>query len=235
MLCKRSDNFHEISSIFYPVKSLFDILEIVNSDKFSFSTSGIPIKTNNNICEIAYDILQQEFKLSPVKIHLHKQINIGSGLGGGSSDGAFTLKLLNKIFKLNLSVKQLESYALQLGADCPFFIQNKPKYVTGLGEFLSPINLDLSSYNIRIVNSNLHISTVKAYQAILPSYPEKKLIESIRRPIKFWKEDVKNDFEDSIFLKYPELRDIKERLYDEGALYVSMSGSGSSIYAIFKK
>ena len=232
---ERVDGYHEVSSVVYPVKSLFDILEVITGDVFLFSSSGICIPGENNICVKAYDLLKEDFGIAPVKIHLHKQIPIGAGLGGGSADGAFTLIILNKLFDLRLSNNQLQEYALQLGADCPFFIENTPKYVSGIGEKMSPIDLDLSEFELKFIFPSFHISTIDAYAAIISKPPLTDLLSLISQPIEKWKGKVKNDFEFSAFMKYPELRIMKEKLYKDGAIYSSMTGSGSVIYGLFKK
>jgi len=164
---------------------------------------------------------------------LHKQIPIGAGLGGGSADGAFALKALNELFKLELSIIELENYALQLGADCPFFIENSPKYITGIGEKMMNINLDLSPYKLKFIFPELHISTTEAYEGVIPNRPETNLLDLINQPIENWKSVVKNDFEISAFEKYPQLKKIKEKLYADGAIYASMTGSGSVLYGVF--
>ena len=231
---KRLDGYHEISSVFYPVKEIFDILEIIPSNIFLFSSSGFDIPGEDNICVQAYNLLKLDFDIKPVHIHLHKQIPIGGGLGGGSANGAFTLIALNQIFNLNLSLDKLKQYALVLGADCPFFIENKPKYVTGIGEEMSMVNLDLSSFEIKFIFPELHISTVDAYNRVLPKISKINLLEIINEPIEKWKGRLKNDFEFSTFIKYPELQVMKEQLYIDGAIYASMSGSGSVLYGIFR-
>jgi len=233
VLEKQVDGYHQISSIFYPVNELFDIIEIFPSKGFSFSSSGIAIPGNNNLCVKAFELLRLDFKIDNVTMHLHKQIPIGAGLGGGSSDGAFVLKALNELFKLELSCIELEKYALQLGADCPFFIENSPKYITGIGEKMRNINLDLSSYKLKFIYPELHISTAEAYGGIIPSQPKKNLLDLINQPIENWKKSVKNDFEVAAFAKYPELAKMKEQLYADGAIYASMTGSGSVIYGVF--
>ena len=233
VLEKRADGYHELSSVFYPVKDLCDILEILPSTEFSFSSSGIEIPGEGNICTKAFEMLKQDFEISNVNIHLHKQIPIGAGLGGGSADGAFMLKAMNTLFDLKLSAAQLEEYALQLGADCPFFINNTPKYVQGIGEEMTAIDLDLSAYEIQFIFPELHISTAEAYADITPKTPETNLLDLINQPIENWKITVKNDFEVSAFLKYPHLEKMKEKLYADGAIYASMSGSGSVLYGVF--
>ena len=233
VLEKQADGYHKLSSVFYPVNELCDILEIIPATEFSFSSSGIAIPGNSNICVKAFELLKADFEIENVIMHLHKQIPIGAGLGGGSADGAFALKALNEIFKLELSIIELEDYALQLGADCPFFIENSPKYITGIGEKMRNINLDLSSYKLKFIYPELHISTAEAYGGIIPSQPKKNLLDLINQPIENWKKSVKNDFEVAAFAKYPELAKMKEQLYADGAIYASMTGSGSVIYGVF--
>ena len=234
VLEKRADNYHELSSVFYPVNDLCDILEIIPAAEFSFSSSGITIPGEGNICTKAFELLKADFEIANVIMHLHKQIPIGAGLGGGSADGAFALKALNEIFKLELSIIELEDYALQLGADCPFFIENSPKYITGIGEKMRNINLDLSSYKLKFIFPELHISTAEAYEGVIPSQPKINLLDLIKQPIENWKTKVKNDFEVTVFAKDPQLQKMKDQLYADGAVYASMSGSGSVLYGVFE-
>ena len=235
VLEKRADGYHKVSSVFYPVREVFDILEIIPSNIFSFDSSGVTISGEGNICVQAYDLLKAEFGINSVKIHLHKQIPIGAGLGGGSADGSFTLIALNKLFNLKLSKEQLEKYALQLGADCPFFIENTPKYVSGIGEKMSPFDLDLSSFKLKFIFPKLHISTAEAYAGITPKFPKTNLLNLISQPLESWKGKVKNDFETSAFKKHQKLKIMKEQLYADGAIYASMSGSGSVLYGVFSR
>ena len=232
---KRKNGYHDISSIFYPVKECVDILEIVKFDTFEFINSGIKIPNGENICEKAWKLLHNDYRIGNVKIHLHKQIPVGSGLGGGSSDASFTLKALNELFGLNLTNLQLEKYSIMLGSDCPFFIDNRPKLVEGIGEKMISIDLDLSEFEIRLINPRIHISTKEAYSRVIPQIPELNVKEIIELPINEWKNFLKNDFEDSVFLQHSSLEDIKNSLYKEGAIYASMSGSGSVVYGIFEK
>jgi len=232
---KRDDGYHELSSVFYPVLNVYDVLEILPSDEFIISSSGIEIPGEGNICEKAWKLVHDEFGIGNVKIHLHKMIPIGAGLGGGSADASFTLKALNELFKLNLSNSQLEKYALQLGADCPFFIDNKPKYVTGIGEKMQNIDLELSNYEIKFIFPELYISTAEAYGGITPKISETNLLNLINQPIENWRGEAKNDFEISVFSKHPQLEKMKNQLYTDGAIYASMSGSGSVIYGVFAK
>ena len=235
VLKKRVDGYHELSSVFYPVKDLCDILEILPSTEFSFSSSGIEIPGEGNICTKAFEMLKQDFGISNVKIHLHKTISIGAGLGGGSADGAFMLKAMNILFDLKLSIDQLEKYALQLGADCPFFIENIPKYVQGIGENMSSVDLDLSAYELKFIFPEFHISTSEAYSGVTPKAPETNLLDLINYPIENWKGKVKNDFEVTAFSKHPHLEKTKTQLYADGAIYASMSGSGSVLYGVFER
>ena len=235
VLEKRADGYHEISSVFHPVKQLFDMLEILPADNFSFSSSGIAIPGDNNICTKAFDLLKAEYDVGNVKIHLHKMIPIGAGLGGGSADGAFVLKALNELFELNLTNNQLEKYALKLGADCPFFIENTPKYVEGIGEKMTAIDLDLSDYELKFIFPDLHISTADAYRRVNPNFPKYALLDLIEQPIENWKLTVKNDFENSAFKNHPQLEKMKAELYADGAIFASMTGSGSVLYGVFSR
>lgn len=232
---KRKDNFHNIESIFYPV-AFHDILEVLPAEKTTFEATGIAIPgdPNQNLCLKAYQLLQQDFKLPQVKIHLHKVVPIGAGLGGGSSDGAFTLKTLNTHFDLGLSNEQLQSYAQKMGSDCAFFIENTPKYCFHKGDEFETIALNLSTYHFVIVFPNIHISTPEAYAGVSPKKPKENLKSLIAQPIATWKDHVINDFEASIFPKYPLVKELKEYLYAKGAVYASMSGSGSSLFGIFE-
>ncbi len=235
VLRKREDGYHDISSVFYPVKECVDILEIIKSERFEFTRSGIEISDGENLCEKAWKLLDTDFGIGNVKIHLHKQIPIGAGLGGGSADASFTLKYLTELFDLNLNNKELEKYALRLGADCPFFIDNTPKLVEGIGEKMTSIDLDLSNYEIRLVNPDIHISTKEAYSGIVPKTPVLSVEKIIELPIIEWKGKLKNDFEESIFEKHQQLEGIKDELYKQGSIYSSMSGSGSIVFGIFEK
>jgi 4-diphosphocytidyl-2-C-methyl-D-erythritol kinase len=243
VLQKRNDGFHELETVFYPLK-VHDALEIIRCTKpgensgTSFSISGLEIDggQNNNLCIKAKRLLMEKFpQMDPVQMHLHKVIPAGSGLGGGSSDAAFTLKVLNEICGLNLSKKQLMEESLKLGSDCPFFIINKPCYSTGRGELLEEIDLDLSAYKILLVNPGIEISTGEAFAGTKPARPEVSVKTIIKKSIEAWRNELKNDFEKVIFPKYPEIENIKNDMYQAGALYASMSGSGSSVYGFFSK
>ncbi len=233
---KRPDGFHDLQTVFYPI-SIKDIIEIVPSDTFQFITSGLNIKIHaeGNLCVKAYWLLKKDFPgLPPVKMWLHKHIPMGAGLGGGSADGAFTLKLINEKFDLHLTTNQLLDYASQLGSDCPFFIFNTPCHATGRGEILEPFQLDLSAFSMVLVHPEIHITSAWAFSQINPQAQQKYLKEIIAYPIEQWKDELKNDFEEPVLRRYPRLNIIKEKLYEAGAVYVSMTGSGSSFYGIFR-
>lgn len=233
---KRADGYHNLESVFYPV-ACNDAMEIINAAELGFSSSGIQIPGDplNNICIKAYQLLQNDYDIPPVHIHLHKAVPIGAGLGGGSADAAFTLKMLNEMFKLNLSSAILENYAKQLGADCAFFIENKAKYCFNKGDEFEAIALDLSAYKLVLVNPNIHISTAEAYAGINPKMSPFDLRTLTHLPIYNWKDLVHNQFEDHLFKKYAVLSQIKDNLYQSGAIYASMTGSGSTLYGIFDK
>lgn len=232
---KRKDGYHDIETILYPVK-LYDVIELTEAEDFGFRASGRPIPTDGaNLCEKAYSILGRDHDMKPVQIELLKNIPIGAGLGGGSSDAAQVLKLLNEMNGLGLSGSELQSYAKQLGADCPFFIDVKPVFASGIGTDFEDIELDLSGYYIVIVKPEVHISTAEAYQSILPQTPAVDLRRAIQLPIQEWKYHIVNDFELGIFRKYPLVEKIKHQLYEIGALYAAMSGSGSSVFGIFEE
>ncbi len=235
VVSKRDDGYHNLETIFYPVK-LADALELADSNEMQFSTSGIEIDgiLENNLVVKAYNLLQKDFKLPPVKLHLHKIIPFGAGLGGGSSDAAFTLKMLDKYFNLKISSTKLKNYAAQIGADCPFFIENKPTFATGIGDQFQPVNFDLSEYEILIVKPDISVSTPEAYKNVIPAKPIFNLKDIENLPIKDWKEVIENDFEKSVFEKYPEIEKLKQTLYEMGALYASMSGSGSAVFGVFR-
>ena len=211
---------------------------LLDTGTFRYNQTGLEIDGNpeDNLCTKAYYLLKKEFPLLPsIQMHLHKNIPMGAGLGGGSADAAFVLKQLNEKFNLNLTIDQLVAYALQLGSDCPFFIIDKPCWATGRGELLEPLQLDLSAYSFMIVSPGIHISTSWAFSLIKTSSFSLSIKEIIQKPISTWKEELVNDFETPVFNKHPEIKLIKEVLYQKGALYASMTGSGSSVFALFPK
>ena len=231
---KRADGYHEIRTCFVPIPWK-DALEMVEAEKTTITTTGIPIPDDGeNIVMKAYHILKERYALPPVSIHLHKHIPVGAGLGGGSSDGAFALKLLNELFSLSMSEAQLSEVAAALGADCAFFIKNRPALAEGIGEKLSPLDLSLNGKFLMVVNPGIHIATARAYGMISPKEPLWNLGEILsEKSMDEWEGLVVNDFEKPLFEEYPELAAIKRKLYENGALYAAMSGSGSSIYGFF--
>jgi len=233
---KRSDGYHNLESIFIPI-ALCDALEIIPSQTFTIKNYGFTINGDieQNLCYKAFKLLQNDFRIPPVTIILHKNIPMGAGLGGGSSDAAFTLKTLNQLFDLNLSLSQLSHYAKLLGSDCNFFIENIPAFATEKGDVLTPLSFPFNEIYIVIVKNNIHISTSQAYQNIIPqktSYSFKEIIEQVS--FDEWKYYFFNDFEKSAFIQYPQLKSLKDFLYEQGAFYASMTGSGSAIYGLFK-
>lgn len=233
---KRADGFHNIETIFFPV-GWCDALEWVISEETEFETSGIAIggEPGSNLVMKAYRMLQTDFELPALKIHLHKQIPFGAGLGGGSSDGAFMLSMLNRHLNLGLSVEELEQYAARLGSDCPFFIRNKPVFASGRGEIMEPIEPGLKDMFILLVKPPCEVATAKAYQMIVPEKPEFSLKELIKLPVGEWKGKIENQFEVPVFKLFPEIEALRNRLYDLGADYASMSGSGSCVFGIFQE
>jgi 4-diphosphocytidyl-2-C-methyl-D-erythritol kinase len=235
ILSKRKDGFHNLISVFYPVYNYFDVLEIIPAKKFLFTSSGINIPGKINLCEKAYDLMSSRYNIDPIHIHLHKKIPIGSGLGGGSSDASFVLKGINQLFNLNIDTKILENNSLEIGADCPFFIQNKVKLVSGVGDILNDIAIDLSEYEIRIINTGIHISTKDAFSEIICDDTNNSIQNLAILPIEKWKDIITNDFEKNLFKKYPKIKESKQKLYESGAVYSSMTGTGSAVYGVFKK
>ncbi|MDI3520841.1 MAG: 4-diphosphocytidyl-2-C-methyl-D-erythritol kinase [Anaerophaga sp.] len=235
---KRPDGFHNIETIFFPVPGFNDVLEVINNPDGSddqFSESGLATMTDkkDNLVFKALDLLRKDHHIPPLKIHLHKNIPCGAGLGGGSSNAAFMLNLLNEQYTLGLSEKTLEKKAAELGADCAFFIRNQPTLARGTGNIFSPVDISLTGFWIMIVVPPIHLSTPKAYQNIIPKPPAKKPEEIIKMPVEKWSQSLNNDFEANAFSWYPELAEIKENLYKNGALYAAMSGSGSAVFGIF--
>lgn len=234
---KRSDGFHDLETVFYPLP-LTDALEVITPGTLTFTGSGIPIPGNtaDNLCLKVWHLLKQDFPALPeINIHLHKHIPIGAGLGGGSADAAFLLQLLNNRFQLALTEEQLIRYAATLGSDCAFFIRNKPCYATGRGEILEPISLNLDAWSFVLVYPGIHVNTGWAFGRITPKAPEQSLRSTIMEPVENWKTIIRNDFEAPVFSAHPELANIKEELYAHGAVYATMSGSGSAMVGIFPK
>ncbi len=238
---KREDGFHNLETIFYPVQWC-DMLEIVVDNKSSkgevkFNSDGLTIEgnTENNLVTKAYKLLHQDYNLPAVKVFLYKKIPMGAGLGGGSSDAAYALVLLNDLFSLQLTTIELEKYAAQLGSDCAYFIKRGSQFAKGRGELLEPIDLNLKNYFLCLIKPDTHVSTAQAFSGVMKRGESiKSLKELIKLPINDWKNVIQNDFEESVFKIYPELASIKNKLYDMGAEYAAMSGSGSTILGLFK-
>lgn len=238
---KREDGYHDLETVFYPLP-LYDVLEVIQNtnpeQEFELFLSGIKLNGDHdkNLCVKAYRLLKKDFpQLPAIKTYLYKNIPTGAGLGGGSADGAFTLALLNKKFNLALGKEQFFKYALELGSDCPFFIQNIPSFATQRGENLAPVELSLASYKLILVNPGIHINTTWAFSQIKPSSPKENITDIIAQPVESWKHSLTNDFEQPVFSAHPEIEEIKNRLYHNGALYAAMSGSGSSVFGIFER
>jgi 4-diphosphocytidyl-2-C-methyl-D-erythritol kinase len=231
---KRPDGYHQIETVFYPLK-IHDVVELTDSSDLNCVVTGRPFPgpMEDNLCYRAFKLVQQDHKIPNQQITLLKNTPVGAGLGGGSSDAAHVIKLINNKFKLGLSVMEMEVYAATLGADCAFFIRNETVYATGKGEQFAPLALDLSAYHLLLVTPPIHVSTSEAYSGVIPNPNTELLPNLMKLPVQKWKGRVKNDFEDSVFSNYPAIKQIKDDLYNAGALYASLTGSGSSVYGIF--
>ena len=240
---KRQDGFHDLETVFVPIP-VRDAVEVIPSparpgqDPISFSQTGLSVagKTEENTCVRAWHLLHQDYPgLPTVRIHLHKVIPTGAGLGGGSADGTFMLQMLNDLFALGISNEELAQYALQLGSDCPFFLQNRPCLAFGRGEILEPVDIDLSGYSLLLIHPGIHVQTAAAFTGIKPAIPTIPLGSVIRQPVSTWRDRLSNDFEQTVFAAYPEIARIKELLYELGAVFASMTGTGSAVYGLFSK
>ncbi|MFM2156184.1 MAG: hypothetical protein RL516_933 [Bacteroidota bacterium] len=239
MVRKRTDGFHDIETIFYPVfwKDILEINEGIKDD-FDMEISGLTIHgdLHSNLIYKAWKLIKDDYNLPPIQVHFHKILPMGAGLGGGSSDAAFMLKLLNSKFNLGISTEKLTKYAAQLGSDCPFFIESKPSLATGRGEKLTPISIDLSNYQIVIVMpQHISVGTAEAYSWVTPQQPKLSISDIIQLPIEKWKNNLINDFEAPVIKHHPRIGEIKNELYSAGAHYSSMSGSGAAVFGIFDK
>jgi 4-diphosphocytidyl-2-C-methyl-D-erythritol kinase len=234
---KRSDGFHNIESIFLPIE-WSDVLEMNFADgrEFSLESTGRTIDSpmEENIIYKAFQLMKAKYDIPNLAVHLLKQLPTGAGLGGGSSDGAFAIRAINEICQLNLEIGEMESLAAQLGSDCPFFIQNKACLVKGRGEILQPMDIDLSGYHVGLIHPGIHVSTPQAYSKIKPQPATFDLNEIMSVPVEDWKDVLRNDFETPVFNMFSIISDIKEEMYNEGAVYASMSGSGSAVYGLFE-
>ncbi len=234
ILRKRPDGYHDIESCFYPVKWC-DALEIIPSEKLSFRPYGIDIPGDpkTNLCIQAYQNIKSKYDIPPVTIHLLKNIPIGAGLGGGSADAAFTLKGLNSIFELEISDHELSKEAAKIGSDCPFFIENKQKLAINTGTEFKQTSVDLKGMWILLVYPEIHISSKTAYAGVKPNTPNITTADILRNPISEWKHLLHNDFENSVFPQHPEIEQLKNNFYKNGAVYASLTGSGSAVYGLF--
>lgn len=246
IVSKREDGYHNLETVFYPIP-LYDALEIKYMDEKFPSDTACDLKVTGNAVDCdeqknlvvkAYHILAADYQLPRIHTHLYKHIPSQAGLGGGSSDAAFMIRLLDERFRLNIGNPEMERYAARLGADCAFFIEAEPAYAEGIGDVLMPADGpdgNLQGYYLCVVKPDVAVSTKEAYSAITPKKPAKSCRDIVRQPIETWKEELVNDFEEPIFKMHPELEAIKQKLYDQGAVYASMSGSGSALYGIFKE
>ena len=232
----RTDGYHNLSTIFYTI-GLQDVMEINPSGKISISFSGLPIKgdDSSNLCLKAFDLFKRDFNIAPISMHLHKVIPMGAGLGGGSSDGTATLLAMNEIYNLNISKQALVNYALELGSDCPFFVDDSPSYATGRGEELKSIDVDLTAYKFVLVCPQIHISTAEAFGNLNSDRNQLSITKELDEPVSKWKYFLTNDFEAGAFLSHPRLKEIKAELYNQGAVYASMTGTGSAIFGLFSQ
>jgi 4-diphosphocytidyl-2-C-methyl-D-erythritol kinase len=265
VLRKREDGFHDLETLFVPYFGITDTLEIIAGDDYSRTSAALFAKYDpemiaqgvsedgklmmtiarseavdwdplKDLVAKAYYILSEDFNLPPVKVFLEKTSPVGAGLGGGSSDAAFALRMFNDLCGLGLSEGQLAEYAARLGSDCAFFIYNRPMIGQGRGEILTEYPIDISEYELQVLTpEGVAVSTKDAYGGIKPRLPEVPLKDALARPVAQWKDVLVNDFEETVFAKYPELSAIKCSLYDSGAIYASMSGSGSALFALYEK
>lgn len=232
---KRPDGYHNIETVFYPIP-VKDALEIVSAEELSFTQTGIQVDApmEKNLVIKALNLLKTQYDIPTLEVHLLKAIPFGAGLGGGSADAAFMLKLLNDFCQLNIEPKELEKLAATIGADCPFFIRNTPVFATGTGNIFEPVELSLKDFHLCLIKPDIAVSTPEAYSLVTPAAPALSLKEIINRPVSEWKKLMINDFEQSVFTKHPVIGQIKDTLYQAGAVYASMSGSGSSVFGLFE-
>lgn len=237
ILRRREDGYHDIDTLMVPWQGMHDVLEIVPSERLEMHLYGTPVEGDamDNLCVKAFRVMQERYGIGPVAIHLWKGIPSGAGLGGGSADCAWTIRLLNGLLALGLSDEEMSGIAATLGSDCPFFIYNRPMLCRGRGEIMTPFDLPLDDFRFEVEVPPVHVSTREAYSGVTPRVPEIPLEEALRRPVSQWNGLVVNGFEESVFLLHPELAAVKQRMYARGALYASLSGSGSSIFGIFPR
>lgn len=235
IVARREDGYHNIETIFYPIP-LQDALEVHSSHQPSFRIAGTPIDctAGDNLIIRALRLVEARHPLPSLDIYLYKHIPSGAGLGGGSSDAAFMVKLLNEKYELGMSTAKMQEILAGLGADCPFFVENKPVFATGIGNIFTPIELTLKGWTLVLVKPDTHVSTRDAYAAVQPAAPKIPLTEIVRKPVEEWQGLMVNDFETSVFPRHPEIAAIKDKLIDLGAVYASMSGSGSAVFGLFR-
>lgn len=244
VVSKRADGFHNIETIMYPVRGLCDALEILpaKQEGMTFTASGLAVGVSpeQNICVSAYRCVCDRYPIAGVKMHLHKVIPMGAGLGGGSSDAAYVIRGLLELWQTRMPdaepvrLAQMEELAAQVGSDAPFFVANRPALATGRGELLSPVSCSFRGYRLVIVKPDESVSTAEAYGGVTPRVPDEPLSRLLQLPVEAWRDRITNDFEASVFKKHPRIKQIKELLYQQGACYAAMSGSGSAVYGIFK-
>ena len=236
IVARRPDGYHDIETIFYPIP-LQDALEVKAADHFAFRLTGnqLDCAAGDNLVIRVLQMLEADYQLPELDIHLFKHIPSGAGLGGGSSDAAFMMRLLNEQFNLGMTADEMEQRLATLGADCPFFVRNQPVFATGIGNVFTPISLDLSGWTLVLVKPDVHVSTRDAYAAVKPTAPAMRLTDIVQRPVEEWQALMVNDFEASVFPRYPEIAAIKDLLLDKGAVYAAMSGSGSAVYGLFRQ
>ena len=239
VVSKRADGYHDLETLMFPVRGLCDAVEIIRSRTtgVEFTSSGLPVggPVQKNLCVRAYEQVRRAYPISGVKIHLHKRVPMGAGLGGGSADAACVIRGLSQLFGLRLSISTMEALAAEIGSDTSFFIADRPAIATGRGEVLTPYGLSLQGYRLVIVKPDTGVSTAGAYARVTPHKPEISLTEKLALPVERWRGEIVNDFEESVFPQYPQIGQVKRQLYDLGALYASMSGSGSAVYGIFPR
>lgn len=234
VLRQREDGYHDLETVFYPV-GIHDVVEVIESRETRFHASGIaiPNAAADNLCLRAYRLVREKAGIPPVDIYLHKTIPVGAGLGGGSSDAAAVLRILNDLFTIGFSEPELMAMASQLGADCAFFIRNKAVFATGIGDVFSDVSVSLAGYHLVVIKPDIHIDTGEAYRSVVPQRAGNGLSEAIQLPVAAWKERITNDFEAGVFARHPVIGQVKAQLYKSGALYAAMSGSGSAVFGIF--
>ena len=241
VVSKRDDGYHNLETVFYPVP-IKDALEVFPMEDGFSSDVRCDLKVTNlfidgdeqkNLVVKAYNMIAQDYELPRVHVHLYKHIPTQAGMGGGSSNCAYMIRLLNEMFSLGMSDEKMIGYAARLGADCAFFIKAQPAYAEGIGEKLQPISIDLSGCKMLVVRPNIPVSTKEAFSLITPQVPKKNCLDIVRQPIETWKDELVNDFERSVFAIHPEIGRLKEMMYEQGAVYAAMSGSGSSVFGLF--